>query len=280
MRQIRVPIARKFRGAGQDYGVTLLGRCRSDGIWEARLRFRPIAGGGVMLTTPVESTQPNERDLISWAEGQGNAFYEGAFSRAVASVERKSQRRVPKSPTTRVDPAEVQKRVLDCFRIYGASTLNRQVFFDCIDDLSNADILRAIEALERTRQVVRFTDRGAVWIALSKSAKPRVRNRAKGVAPPQLIDEHPHPIRVRNRQYDAAILGVQRRDGTWAGWIQFRDVDTGRKLRTGQETSQPNRRTLEYWASGLEDLYFEGALQRAEPVKEPSPKRSRVSGQK
>jgi len=34
-------------------------------------------------------------------------------------------------------------------------------------------------------------------------------------------------------------------------------------LRTDQETSQPNRGALEYWADGLEPVYLQGALARA-----------------
>jgi hypothetical protein len=37
----------------------------------------------------------------------------------------------------------------------------------------------------------------------------------------------------------------------------------GRELRTGQETSQPNRDAVAYWAGGLEPIYFEGAFTRA-----------------
>ena len=64
--------------------------------------------------------------------------------------------------------------------------------------------------------------------------------------------------------YIVRAYANQRFDGTWAGWIEFHAAD-GRKpaLRTGQETSQPSRVTLEYWASGLEPIYFEGALARA-----------------
>jgi hypothetical protein len=34
-------------------------------------------------------------------------------------------------------------------------------------------------------------------------------------------------------------------------------------LTTDQETSQPNRAAVEYWATGLEAVYFEGAFERA-----------------
>ena len=55
-----------------------------------------------------------------------------------------------------------------------------------------------------------------------------------------------------------------RADGTWAGWLEFHPTDAGKPvLRTGQEMSQPSRVTVEYWASGLEPVYLEGALARA-----------------
>jgi hypothetical protein len=34
-------------------------------------------------------------------------------------------------------------------------------------------------------------------------------------------------------------------------------------LSTEQETSQPDRKAVEYWAGGLEPVYLEGALARA-----------------
>ena len=59
--------------------------------------------------------------------------------------------------------------------------------------------------------------------------------------------------------------GEERDDGTWAGWLEFAPTtETGETLVTGQETSQPNRTAIEYWATGLEPVYFEGAFQRAD----------------
>jgi hypothetical protein len=66
-------------------------------------------------------------------------------------------------------------------------------------------------------------------------------------------------------EYAVKSYGEERTDGTWAGWLEFDPTDSTRPaLRTGQETSQPNRVALEYWATGLEPIYFEGALARAE----------------
>ena len=58
--------------------------------------------------------------------------------------------------------------------------------------------------------------------------------------------------------------GQERLDRTWAGWLEFHPTEHAAPiLRTGQETSQPNRTALIYWATGLEPIYFEGAFGRA-----------------
>lgn len=65
--------------------------------------------------------------------------------------------------------------------------------------------------------------------------------------------------------YVVRAYGEERSDGTWAGWLEFHPTVGGAAtLRTDQETSQPSRVTMEYWASGLEPTYFEGALARAQ----------------
>ena len=63
--------------------------------------------------------------------------------------------------------------------------------------------------------------------------------------------------------YRATTYGERREDGTWWGWIEFQPREGGPALTTGQETSQPNRDALAYWATGLEPVYLEGALLRA-----------------
>jgi hypothetical protein len=64
--------------------------------------------------------------------------------------------------------------------------------------------------------------------------------------------------------YSVSSYGEERSDGTWIGWLEFHPADlTEPVLRTEQETSQPNRTAVEYWATGLEPVYFEGAFERA-----------------
>jgi len=66
--------------------------------------------------------------------------------------------------------------------------------------------------------------------------------------------------------YVVRSYGEQRLDGTWIGWLEFHPTDAYKSvLRTEQETSQPNQMDVEYWATGLEPVYFEGAFERAHP---------------
>jgi hypothetical protein len=63
--------------------------------------------------------------------------------------------------------------------------------------------------------------------------------------------------------YRAHICGAPQPDGTWQGWVEFVPLDGGEPIRSGRETTQPNRTDAAYWATGLTAVYLEGALQRA-----------------
>jgi len=82
---------------------------------------------------------------------------------------------------------------------------------------------------------------------------------------PEQIQRLTQPVRSgAGEEFEASVLGEQRNDGTWSGWLEFRPMTAGCSTRrTSQETSQPSREALAYWASGLEPVYLEGALARA-----------------
>jgi hypothetical protein len=73
-----------------------------------------------------------------------------------------------------------------------------------------------------------------------------------------------HTLLDENRvRYRAQACGAPMPDGTWQGWIEFLPLGGGAPVRSGRETTQPNRRDTEYWATGLTAVYLEGALRRA-----------------
>jgi hypothetical protein len=63
--------------------------------------------------------------------------------------------------------------------------------------------------------------------------------------------------------YLARACGREMADGRWEGWIEFEAIDGTAVLRSGRETTQPNRTDAAYWATGLTPVYLEGALDRA-----------------
>ncbi|HEY7289628.1 MAG TPA: hypothetical protein VH583_07315 [Vicinamibacterales bacterium] len=63
--------------------------------------------------------------------------------------------------------------------------------------------------------------------------------------------------------YTARACGAGTDHGLWQGWLEFEPADGGAVIRSGRETTQPNRRDAEYWATGLTPVYLEGALERA-----------------
>ncbi len=79
--------------------------------------------------------------------------------------------------------------------------------------------------------------------------------------------------------YVPQACGAPASDGTenWIGWIEFLS-DSG-AVRTGRETTQPNRDDLMYWAEGLTHAYLEGAMTRALGAKPPQLGARRVAAE-
>jgi len=77
-------------------------------------------------------------------------------------------------------------------------------------------------------------------------------------------------------RYAARACGAAVPSGQWQGWLEFVETDGGGAVRSGRETTQPNRVDTVYWATGLSPVYLEGALRRAlhpvtrKPLRPPS----------
>lgn len=76
------------------------------------------------------------------------------------------------------------------------------------------------------------------------------------------IQEFTHHLVASDGSNFVARAFAEMRGHVWIGWLQFESQD-GKIIRTGEETSQPSRDAVAYWASGLERIYLEGALGRA-----------------
>ena len=64
--------------------------------------------------------------------------------------------------------------------------------------------------------------------------------------------------------YNVLVYGKPLTDGMWEGWLEFVPASAALSVRrTERETTQTDRRALDYWASGLEALYLAGAFERA-----------------
>jgi hypothetical protein len=95
----------------------------------------------------------------------------------------------------------------------------------------------------------------------------------------EVLVEYPDPIQSEEgTTYLARACAVQVSANSWHGWVEFEPVDGGAPARTPRETTQPNRADAHYWATGLTNVYLEGALRRAlnpllrkpaAPVREP-----------
>jgi hypothetical protein len=70
-------------------------------------------------------------------------------------------------------------------------------------------------------------------------------------------------IDAEGTRWNPCIVGRERSTGLWEAWLEFRPEDGRPRRVTDRETTQPNHNALEYWAGGLEPVYFEGAFRRA-----------------
>lgn len=63
--------------------------------------------------------------------------------------------------------------------------------------------------------------------------------------------------------YHVRACGSEMDESRWQGWLEFQPITGGLPLRSGRETTQPNRVDLVYWATGVTPVYIEGSLHRA-----------------
>jgi len=80
----------------------------------------------------------------------------------------------------------------------------------------------------------------------------------------EVLASYATPVSDHLGSYFARAVGRQADDNMWEGWIEFVPVDGGSHvLVSGIESRQPEHQHLVYWATGLTNIYLEGALSRA-----------------
>jgi hypothetical protein len=67
---------------GSTFRADTWGERREDGTWWGWLEFSPREGGGDVLVTGQETSQPSRDALASWATGLQPIYLEGALLRA------------------------------------------------------------------------------------------------------------------------------------------------------------------------------------------------------
>jgi hypothetical protein len=81
----------------------------------------------------------------------------------------------------------------------------------------------------------------------------------------QLVQRYQNLVSDKEgRRYVACAFAASQPDGLWQGWFAFFPVQEGGEvLTTDRETTQSKLSDVEYWASGIETIYLDGALSRA-----------------
>jgi hypothetical protein len=89
----------------------------------------------------------------------------------------------------------------------------------------------------------------------------------------RLLQQFEHRVSDRDGEtYDVFLYGRSRPGDTWQGWLAFERTSDGARFTTDVETTQPNAEAVLYWATGLTEAYFDGALARArKPQRPPQP---------
>ncbi len=80
----------------------------------------------------------------------------------------------------------------------------------------------------------------------------------------EVFVEFAEPVSTKDGiPYIARACGSENEYGHWQGWVEFEPVAGGEIVRSGRETTQPNRTDTEYRATGLTPVFLEGSLARA-----------------
>lgn len=174
LKTFRDPVADKD---GNHYRVYLYGLSRPADTWAGWLVFERLPNGE-RFATGIETTQSNADGIVYWATGLTDAYFAGAIERALHPVKRDNTPIPARAPvvnafddtsTRRMRLNAVENAVFSCFQTRHTTRLPARRVFDTLD-YANADIVRALEDLEKQRGlVVRRTEDGNDWLFLTEA---------------------------------------------------------------------------------------------------------------
>jgi hypothetical protein len=78
-----------------------------------------------------------------------------------------------------------------------------------------------------------------------------------------VVHQFTNPFAQSGGERHRVTAVADQRGHIWIGWLEFSSERDGSVRRTGEETSQPTKEAVAYWARGLEPVYLEGAFNRA-----------------
>jgi hypothetical protein len=183
MQQLLQEFERHVTGAdGEPYTVLLYGRGRPNDTWQGWLVFVRQRDNR-RFATPVETTQPSAETVLYWASGLTDVYFDGALTRALESK--------AMHPASVAEPLGdyggdaawlgiIQQGILTTFQRLRDTRVLTQRLCDSLP-FANADIVRALEELERRhRLLVRRTEEGSDWILLTEAGIVATRVAARG----------------------------------------------------------------------------------------------------
>ena len=158
---------RPMQDAGGDtFLVFVQGRSRPQDTWEGWLVFERQRDAR-RFSTPVETTQPDAQAVLYWASGLTNVYLEGALERALSvTIAPRSVADAPPLVGYGVDAVEqshrltlIERHVLAVFQNIRMTRLLTPRVLDQLP-YAHADIVRALENLEKRKLVARRTEQG------------------------------------------------------------------------------------------------------------------------
>ena len=159
---------------GDIYRAYVYGRPQNGSTWQGWLVFERVRDHR-RFATGTETTQPDAEAIVYWATGLTSAYFDGALERALRPPKAQRAAVVPPplveggvdSHTRAARLSRLERDILALIHAQPDTRIATQQLFNELP-YANADIVRAIEAMEKQhRWIVRQTEEGNDWLLLT-----------------------------------------------------------------------------------------------------------------